>query len=143
MFTLKDTYESRKREINSFINLMDFFERKKTNIQENEVSFDEFFYEGEIPIDFTYQELINILKSNVSLMMYNIIEYTVSGLVECIYDEIRIQNLSFIGVNDSIRAVWRKNVLKAAKDPGANFNTFIKKNNAGRKFGRDIDKINF
>ena len=115
MFTLKDTYESRKREINSFINLMDFFERKKTNIQENEVSFDEFFYEGEIPIDFTYQELINILKSNVSLMMYNIIEYTVSGLVECIYDEIRIQNLSYIGVNDSIRAVFEKKCAKGCK----------------------------
>lgn len=29
MFTLKDTYESRKREINSFIELMKFLEGKK------------------------------------------------------------------------------------------------------------------
>lgn len=128
MLTLKDTYETRKREIGSFIELMNFLERKKTNTYDDEVSFNEFFYECETPIEFTYQELINILKSNVSLMMYNIIEYTVSGLVDCIYDEIRMENLSYVEVNESIREVWRKNVLKAAKDPGANFNTFLRKN---------------
>ena len=123
MFTLKDTYESRKREINSFIELMKFLEGKKISVQENEVSFDDFFYGEESSIDLSYQELINILKSNVSLMMYNIIEYTVSGLVDCIYDEIRMQNLSYIDVNESIREVWRKNILKVTKDPGAYFNT--------------------
>lgn len=128
MLTLKDTYESRKKEIGSFIELISFLERKKTNIQEDEVSFNEFFYECGEPIGFTYQELINILKSNVSLMMYNIIEYTVSGLVDCIYDEIRMQNLPYTGVNEQIKEIWRKNVLKAAKDPGANFNTFLRKN---------------
>ena len=128
MFTLKDTYESRKREINSFIELMKFLEGKKISVQENEVSFDDFFYGEESSIDLSYQELINILKSNVSLMMYNIIEYTVSGLVDCIYDEIRMQNLSYIDVNESIREVWRKNILKVTKDPGANFNTFLKRN---------------
>ncbi len=128
MFTLKDTYESRKREINSFIELMKFLEGKKISVQENEVSFDDFFYGEDSSIDLSYQELINILKSNVSLMMYNIIEYTVSGLVDCIYDEIRMQNLSYIDVNESIREVWRKNILKVTKDPGANFNTFLKRN---------------
>lgn len=128
MFTLRDTYESRKSEIDKFIELMNFLEKKKIFVKENEVSFNDFFYEGDISITFTYQELINVLKSNVCLMMYNIIEYTVSGLIDSIYDEIRMQNLSYIDVNNSIRKVWRKSVLKAAKDPGANFNTFIKKN---------------
>ena len=44
MFTLKDTYESRKREINSFIELMKFLEGKKISVQENEVSFDVFLW---------------------------------------------------------------------------------------------------
>ena len=61
-------------------------------------------------------------------MVYNLIEYTVSGLIDCIYDEIRRQELSYIDVNESIRSLWRKTILKAAKDPGANFNTFIRKN---------------
>lgn len=128
MLTLKDTYESRKKEIESFIELMVFLEKKKTDVHENEVSFNEFFYGCDDAIHFTYQEMINIFKSNVSLMMYNIIEYTVSGLVECIYDEIRMHHLPYVGVNEQIREVWRRYVLKAAKDPGANFNTFLKRN---------------
>lgn len=59
-------------------------------------------------------------------MMYNIIEYTVSGLVDCIYDEIRMQNLSYIDVNESIREVWRKNILKVTKDPGLILTRFSK-----------------
>lgn len=106
---------------------MKFLQQKKADVQE-EVSFDKFFHEGNISIEFTYQELTNIFKSNIFLMMYNIIEYTVLGLINCIYDEIRMQKLSYTDVNNSIRKVWRKSVLKAAKDPGANFNTFLKKN---------------
>lgn len=128
MVTLKDTYENRKKEIEEFIELMSFFEKRKMNVDEDEISFDKFFYAGKMSITLSYQELINILKSNVSLMIYNIIEYTVSGLVDCIYDQIRIQNLSYVDVNESIRKLWRKTVLKATKDPGANFNTFLKKN---------------
>lgn len=82
MIALKGTYENRKKEINNFIELMKFFEGKKIRVEENEISFDEFFYEGETQIALSYQELINILKSNLSLMIYNIIEYTVSGLVD-------------------------------------------------------------
>ncbi len=128
MITLKNTYENRKKEINNFIKLMGFLEKKKIRAEENEISFDDFFYEGEPQITFSYQELINILKSNLSLMIYNIIEYTVSGLVDCIYDEIRVHHLAYIDVNESIRKLWRKTILKSARDPGANFNTFLKKN---------------
>lgn len=128
MITLKSTYESRKQEIVKFIELMSFLEKKKIIPEESEVGFDDFFYNGSVGIQLTYQELINILKSNVSLMIYNIIEFTVSGLIDCIYDEIRIQNLSYIDVNESIRKMWRKVILKATKDPKANFDTFLKKN---------------
>lgn len=128
MVTLKSTYESRKQEIVKFIELMSFLEKKKVFPEEKEVDFDEFFYNGSVGIQLTYQELINILKSNVSLMIYNIIEFTVSGLIDCIYDEIRMQNLSYLDVNESIRKIWRKVILKATKDPKANFDTFLKKN---------------
>lgn len=128
MVTLKSTYESRKQEIVKFIELMSFLEKKKVFPGEKEVNFDEFFYNGSEGIRLTYQELINILKSNVSLMIYNIIEFTVSGLIDCIYDEIRMQSLSYLDVNASIRKMWRKIILKATKDPKASFDTFLKKN---------------
>lgn len=128
MVTLKSTYENRKQEIIKFIEFMSFLEKKKVFPEEGEMEFDEFFYNGNSGIRLSYQELINILKSNVSLMLYNIIEFTVSGLIDCIYDEIRMQNLSYIDVNESIRKMWKKVVLKAARDPKANFETFLKKN---------------
>lgn len=131
MITLKGTYENRKDEIEKFIGLMKFLEKKKLYIEEDddkEISFDDFFYEGELKIDLKYQELINILKSNVSLMLYNIIEFTVTGLLECIYDEIKMQNLSYEDVTESIRENWRRAILKGTRDPQANYNTFLKKN---------------
>ncbi len=45
-----------------------------------------------------------------------------------IYDEIRVHNLAYIDVNEPIRKLWRKTILKSARDPGANFNTFLRKN---------------
>lgn len=128
MVTLKSTYESRKREILKFIELMDFLENKKMYPSENEVSFEDFFYADNKRIQLSYQELINILKANVSLMIYNIVEFTVSGLIDCIYDEIKMQSLSYVDVSESIRKMWRKVVLKATKDPKANFDTFVRKN---------------
>lgn len=128
MITFKDTYNSRKREIEDFLGLIEFLEYKE-NDRENGISkFSQFFYPPEGGIHLTYQALINILKSNVSLMIYNIIEYTVSNLIDSIYDEIRINHLSYVDVNESIRALWRKTILKSANDPNANFTTFLKKN---------------
>ena len=109
MITFQDTYDSRKKEIENFLELMKFLEKKGG-------------------IHLTYQSLINILKSNVSLMIYNIIEYTVTNLIDSIYDEIRVNHLSYIDVNDSIRNLWRKTILRSVNDPNANFSTFLRKN---------------
>lgn len=128
MITFRDTYDSRKKEIEDFLELMEFLQDKESIREDGVSQFSRFFHEGEIKIGMTYQALINILKSNVSLMIYNLIEYTVSNLVDSIYDEIRMNNLSYVDVNSSIKALWRKTILKAANDPNANFNTFLKKN---------------
>lgn len=123
-----ETYDTRKSEIEKFIQLMKFFESKHNSIIEEENEFDQFFYSQNGSIDLSYQELINILKSNVCLMLYNIIEYTVTNLIESIYDEIRLRQLSYIQINESIRKIWRKVELKAMEDPNSNSNTFLKKN---------------
>lgn len=128
MITFKDTYDRRKKEIENFLELLEFLEAKE-NDKENGISkFEAFFHDEENSIQLTYQSLINILKSNVSLMIYNIIEYTVSNLIDSIYDEIKIKHLSYLEVNESIRSLWRKMIFKSANDPNANFNTFLNKN---------------
>lgn len=128
MITFRDTYDSRKKEIEDFLELMEFLEKKENDREDGVSKFSEFFHSEDLGVHLTYQSLINILKSNVSLMIYNIIEYTVANLVDSIYDEIKLNQLSYVDVNESIKALWRKTILKAANDPNANFNTFLKKN---------------
>lgn len=126
--TFLTTYDDRKKELKDFINLMEFFEKKeKTKDDIGSSEFDLFFHQGKESISFTYQELINVLKSNASLMLYSIIEFTVANLVESIYDVIKVQKLSYIEVSDSIKKLWSQSVLKAADDSNASFNTFLKK----------------
>lgn len=128
MITFQDTYDSRKKEIENFLELMKFLEKKENEREDGKSKFSEFFYTETGGIHLTYQSLINILKSNVSLMIYNIIEYTVTNLIDSIYDEIRVNHLSYIDVNDSIRNLWRKTILRSVNDPNANFSTFLRKN---------------
>ena len=128
MITFQDTYDSRKKEIENFLELMKFLEKKENEREDGKSKFSEFFYPETGGIHLTYQSLINILKSNVSLMIYNIIEYTVTNLIDSIYDEIRVNHLSYIDVNDSIRNLWRKTILRSVNDPNANFSTFLRKN---------------
>ena len=128
MITFQDTYDSRKKEIENFLELMKFLEKKENEREDGKSKFSEFFYPETGGIHLTYQLLINILKSNVSLMIYNIIEYTVTNLIDSIYDEIRVNHLSYIDVNDSIRNLWRKTILRSVNDPNANFSTFLRKN---------------
>ena len=128
MITFQDTYDSRKKEIENFLELMKFLEKKENEREDGKSKFSEFFYPETVGIHLTYQSLINILKSNVSLMIYNIIEYTVTNLIDSIYDEIRVNHLSYIDVNDSIRNLWRKTILRSVNDPNANFSTFLRKN---------------
>ncbi|RHK38231.1 hypothetical protein DW068_09875 [Anaerobutyricum hallii] len=128
MITFQETYTSRKEEIENFLEFMKFLEEKENEREDGRSKFSEFFHPENGGIQLTYQALINILKSNVSLMIYNIIEYTVTNLIDSIYDEIRVNHLSYIDVNESIRNLWRQTILKSVNDPNANFSTFLRKN---------------
>lgn len=129
MTALEEIYNSRKKEINNFLEMMKLLESKeRCRDDEGVSSFNKFFEFKRNGIELSYQELINIFKSNLFLMLYSIIEYTVSNLIDCIYDEIRMEGLSYEKVNDSIRKLWKKSVLKSVNDPNANFYTFIKQN---------------
>ncbi len=127
MIAIKEVFRQRKDEIQNFLEFMQFLERKKVMPDEDEVTFEDFFH-GKEKLMFSYQQLINVLKSNYALMLYNIIEFTVMGLINSIYDEIKMEGLSYIDVNESIRKIWRRVMVKPMKDPNANHTTFVKCN---------------
>lgn len=127
MITFLETYNDRKRELDDFIYVMLFLEKQENAIKDGVSNFDTFFkFNKKRKIN--YQSLINILKSSFSLMLYNIIEFTIANLVDSIYDEIRSRNLSYVQVNESIKSLWREAIFQSAKDPNASYNTFLKKN---------------
>lgn len=126
MIELQELYNIRKQEIEKFIELIKFLQNKEMNRNDEGSDFDEFFH-GQEGIRLSYQDLSNILKSNLSLMIYNLIEFTVTNLVECIYDRIEMENLAYIDINDCLKKLWTATILKFSKDPSANHNTFIKK----------------
>lgn len=128
MTDIKTTFDERKQEIADFVGLLKFLEKKEEAMDEDGITdFSVFFKPNNGGISLSYQRLINIMKSNLSLMIYNLIEYTVANLVDSIYEEIRLGGLSYVEINDSIKELWRKSILKSANDPNANLSTFLKK----------------
>jgi len=123
-------FNEREIEIKEFLNLMLFLELKNDQKIPNEdiTPFQKFFYSEDDKVTISYQSMINIMKSNVALMLYNIIEFTISGLMDNVYETIKNQGLSYIDVNKDIQRLWRKAILNATKDPNANHKTVLKKN---------------
>ena len=126
MEILKATFKERKTEIFKLLSTMKFLEQKEQERYDGITAFKVFFDSDEELLG--YQELINILKSNVSLMIYNIIEFTVSNLLEAIYTEIKTYELSYVDVNDDLKGIWRKARIKAINSAGINHDSFIKIN---------------
>lgn len=68
------------------------------------------------------------MKSNVALMIYNLIEFTISGLMDNVYEKIKTHGLSYVDVNNDLQQLWRQKMLHATKDLTANYSTILKKN---------------
>lgn len=55
MITFQDTYDSRKKEIENFLELMKFLEKKENEREDGKSKFSEFFYPETGGIHLTYQ----------------------------------------------------------------------------------------
>ena len=131
MSELRSTFETRKKEIQDFIYFTKFLEFKELSLNEDGISeFHTFFHPAgsEGGISLSFQDIINISKSNLALMIYSIIEYTVANSIDLIYEKIRSEQLSYSEINNSIREIWRKTILKSVADPNASLSTFLKQN---------------
>lgn len=57
-------------------------------------------------MDFHKDEFIKILKSNILLMIYNLVESSVMGGIIEIYEKLKSQNLSYQTVSNEIKNIW-------------------------------------
>ena len=62
----------------------------------------------------------SVVRSNVKIMIYNIIEFSVTSLVQAIYDRIEGEQCGYAEVSEKLRAIRMRSRLN---DPTANNNT--------------------
>lgn len=128
--TIEISLKGRLGEIKAFIFMMEVLQsREMEKDKKGNSLFNKFFNnkKGTSSRELSYSDTINILKSNAYLMMYNVIEFTVSNLIELIYEDIKINNLSYKDVSESIRKIFLNNYIKPLNDPNASFRTILKK----------------
>ena len=66
MITFQDTYDSRKKEIENFLELMKFLEKKENEREDGKSKFSEFFYPETGGIHLTYQS--NPYNKHISII---------------------------------------------------------------------------
>lgn len=66
----------------------------------------------------------SVIRSNVKIMIYNIIEFSVTNLIRAIYDRVEDEQCSYAEVSEHLRAVWHHTRMRdALSKPTANNNT--------------------
>jgi len=69
-------------------------------------------------------EFIKILKANTLVMIYNLVESTVMGGIQEIYDELKQDGLTYSEVRKEIKDIWFTYKFKQVYDRQAHFNSY-------------------
>ncbi|OJT56066.1 MAE_28990/MAE_18760 family HEPN-like nuclease [Bacillus altitudinis] len=83
-------------------------------------------------------DFLKILKANTFLMIYNLIESSITAGILSIYREIEKNNYSFEKVREEIKEIWLNYHYRSIYDTNANFNSY--KNQAKKLVQMAIDK---
>lgn len=65
----------------------------------------------------------SVIRSNVKIMIYNIIEFSVTSLFQAIYDRLEDENCSYVDVSEELRALWHHTRMRKLSDPSASNET--------------------
>lgn len=66
-------------------------------------------------------EFVKILKANTIIIIYNLVESTVTGALTEIYDKIKEDNLTYSDVNAKIQQIWFSFKFRQVYDPHAHY----------------------
>lgn len=71
-----------------------------------------------------YSLIASVIRSNTKIMIYNLIEYAASSLLQAIYDRICDDQCGYAEVSDELKKIWHSSHLfKRIRDPNANHTT--------------------
>ncbi|WP_417118856.1 MAE_28990/MAE_18760 family HEPN-like nuclease [Olsenella phocaeensis] len=65
----------------------------------------------------------SVIRSNVKIMIYNIIEFSVTSLFQAIYDRLEDENCSYVDVSEKLRTLWHHTRMRKLNDPNASNET--------------------
>lgn len=86
---------------------------------------------------FDFFDFLRMLKSSYILMLYNLIESSITIFITAIYDTIRDENISYHEATEQLQNLWVQNLLVDSFDQEANFKTF--KNKAVEVINKVLD----
>ena len=111
MQTVIETFESRAHEIQVYFKWVECvdlnFQNKKQGITTPESD-----------------EVIKILKANVLMMLYNLVEATILGGILVIYDKLKKDGCTYIAVSDEIQKIWFSFKFRQVYDGQANYESY-------------------
>lgn len=70
------------------------------------------------------QEFIKILKANSLIMIYNLVESSVMGAIQEIYDQVRQEGLVYADVREEIKSIWFAYKFKQVYDQQAHYQSY-------------------
>ena len=68
----------------------------------------------------------SVIRSNVKIMIYNIIEFSVTSLIRAIYDRLKDENCGYADVSEKLRTLWHQTRMRTLGDPSASNDTAVR-----------------
>ena len=68
----------------------------------------------------------SVIRSNVKIMIYNIIEFSVTSLIRAIYDRLKDEKCGYADVSEKLRTLWHHTRMRALSDPSASNDTAVR-----------------
>lgn len=109
MITTKDEYHKRKSEVEKYLEATSLLDKGNCEI----VCTDILGTHHTLNID---SELSLILKANTFLLLYNLVESTISNSIKAVINAVVDEHLTYEQLSENIKKLWIKHVVHDVKD---------------------------
>jgi len=106
--TIREEFDKRVAEINSFYEILSIIELENPRISANKIE-DESIVRRELQIN---SSKVDTLRSTTYLLLYNLIESTVYNSVISVFDEISDKGLKYFDIVEDVQKYWLNNLYK-------------------------------
>lgn len=124
---MNDEYRQRLKEVRYIVSILQSMENTgdKISKSENEQHFVDYFTITDC--DLEYRDYLNISKASMLIMVYNLIESTVTTFIQSVYDEISDLNVEYADISDVLKELWLEVRFKESYKIDSSFNSYKNK----------------